>query len=117
MNRMTYSLNKSRNEVKPQINTIQTRIDDAATFTNSEGEKITDIDQKVAFLKNELDTNEDGTPKNTPSNKILINQINNSIRLYNTGAKKISELTLSSEPDAKFFEEYNNLAVKRNSCF
>ena len=114
MNRMTYSLNKSRNKVKPQINTIQTRIDDAATFTNSEGEKITDINQKVAFLKNELDTNEDGTPKNTPSNKILINQINNSIRLYNTGAKKISELTLSSEPDAKFFEEYNNLAVKRD---
>ncbi len=115
MRRMTFSLNKSRDDVKPQISSIQKRVDDAATFTNSEGVKITDINKKIEFLKNQLSTNEDGTPKNTPSNKIFINQINNSIKLYNTGSKKIAELSQESEPSAQFFKDYNNLATKRDN--
>jgi len=50
MRRLDYSLTNAREKAKPKINSIQKRVDDAATFTNAEGEKIIDIDQKISYL-------------------------------------------------------------------
>jgi len=111
---MSTSLEMSRDKVKPEISRIEKRMNDVATFMNTDGESVVDINKKIEFLQSQLELNDKGQPLNTPSNKVLISEINLSSNQYNKGAERLNVLSNESEPSAKFFEEYEKLALKRD---
>jgi len=111
---MSTSLEMSRDKVKPEISRIEKRMNDVATFMNADGESVVDINKKIEFLQSQLELNDKGQPLNTPSNKVLISEINLSSNQYNKGAERLNVLSNESEPSAKFFEEYEKLALKRD---
>ena len=76
----------------------QDELSELGTFINQEGETVNDINLKIKNLENQLDLDASGNPKNSPLNKMLMNELTFVTGQYNRRSTHLNKLYESKIP-------------------